>query len=64
MIVIKISLLFFSILSLVKLLEQLYLINIVIKNKGKVKDDGWARLILAIVFSLCTSLLVAFWDKF
>lgn len=64
MIVLKIFLLFFSILSLVKLLEQLYLISIVVKNKGKVKDDGWARLTLAIVFSVCTSLLVAFWDKF
>lgn len=64
MIVLKIFLLFFSILSLVKLLEQLYLINIVVKNKGKVKDDGWARLTLAIVFSVCTSVLVAFWDKF
>jgi hypothetical protein len=64
MIILKIFLLFFSILSLVKLLEQLYLINIVVKNKGKVKDDGWARLTLAIVFSVCTSILVAFWDKF
>jgi hypothetical protein len=64
MLVLKIFLLFFSILSLVKLLEQLYLISIVVKNKGKVKDDGWARLTLAIVFSVCTALLVAFWDKF
>lgn len=64
MIFIKIILLFFAILSLVCILEQLYLIGIAVKNKVQVKDNGNARVFLSVVFALCTALLVAFWDKF
>ncbi len=63
MIILKILLLFLAIVSLILSLEQFYLIRLVVKNKGKVNDNGTARLVLAIVFSVSTALLIAFWDK-
>ena len=63
MIVLKILLLFGAVLSLILTVEQFYLIRLVVKNNGKVNDSGLARLLLAIVFSVCTALLIAFWDK-
>lgn len=68
MIVIKLFLLFLAIVSMILLIEQLYLVtiavNIVSKTKCSFKDDGRARLFLTIVFSICASVLVVFWDKF
>ena len=63
MIFVKFILMFLAIVSLILLLEQFYLIRLVVKNKGKVNDNGTARLILSIVFSVCTALLVVFWNK-
>lgn len=64
MILIKIALLFVAIFSLIMLIEQNYLIHIALKNKVQVKDNGSSRVLMCVFFSVCTALLVVFWDKF
>jgi hypothetical protein len=64
MIVLKVFLLFLAIVSLITILEQLYIIGIALKCKANIKDNGLSRLVLSIVFSVSVALLVVLWDKF
>lgn len=61
MIVLKFICLFLSILSLVLFLEQMYLIHLVVKSKGTLRDSGTWRLILLVVFSLSTAATILIW---
>lgn len=59
--ILKVMFMFTGVISLVLTIEQFYLVNLVLKNKGKVNDSGYSRLFLAILFSLSVAVLAVIW---
>lgn len=59
--ILKVVFMFTGVFSLVLTVEQLYLVRLVLKNKGKVNDSGNSRLFLAILFSLSVAVLAVIW---
>lgn len=59
--ILKVVFMFTGVISLVLTVEQFYLVNLVLKNKGKVNDSGYSRLLLAILFSLSVAVLAVIW---
>lgn len=61
MVILKFVFLFLAIFSLVLLVEQLYLITITIRNKGRVNMNGWSQILLIALLAAATAITIVIW---